>query len=607
MIMIYHKNNTKEKISNGLESRKKKGGDEGDRDCSKPMEEAPPTKKMKAAGSPEDVALMSSAQKTKCPYLDTINRTVLDFDFEKVCSVSLTNLNVYACLVCGRFFQGRGKNTHCYTHSVQMGHHVFMNLGSCRIYCLPDNYEVSDSSLDDIVRALRPSFSVEQISRLNANKNLARDIFGVSYLPGFIAMNNLKQTDYINAVVHALAHVTPLRDFFLVPENYAQSKSQLVHRFGELMRKIWSKDNYKSCVSPHELVQAVTVTSKRRFVIGKQAEGVEFTSWLLNALHQGIGGTKKSGSSIIHEVFQGKVRVTTRQRKTAAVKRKEEELRQAAAGTSGEPPNEPTAEVAAIKPADGGEETDDGDMSEEDAVAMADWSKDTTDVPFLILSLEIPATPLFKDSQGGKVIPQVPLFDVLEKYNGEKYTDILRAGYQQRKRYSLLKLPPFIIFHLSRFTKNNFYMEKNPTIVTFPVKNLDLRDYLKLAADIGFPSDDQVAGMGVSELRQILKHHDIDATMCVEKADLVEYVKDKVLANITSKYDLVANICHDSPPGQKKDSQMSPLEAGSYRVHIQNRATAQWYEIQDLHVQETMPQLVGLSESYMLVYERQGA
>ena len=72
-----------------------------------------------------------------------------------------------------------------------------------------------------------------------------------------------------------------------------------------------------------------------------------------------------------------------------------------------------------------------------------------------------------------------------------------------------------------------------------------------------------------------------------------------------SRYDLLANICHDSPPGQKKESQMSPLEAGSYRVHIQNKATSQWYEIQDLHVQETMPQLVGLSESYMLIYERQ--
>lgn len=32
---------------------------------------------------------------------------MLDFDFEKVCSVSLSNLNVYACLVCGKYYQGR--------------------------------------------------------------------------------------------------------------------------------------------------------------------------------------------------------------------------------------------------------------------------------------------------------------------------------------------------------------------------------------------------------------------------------------------------------------------------------------------------------------------
>jgi len=71
------------------------------------------------------------------------------------------------------------------------------------------------------------------------------------------------------------------------------------------------------------------------------------------------------------------------------------------------------------------------------------------------------------------------------------------------------------------------------------------------------------------------------------------------------RYDLLANIVHDSPPGQKKESQMSPLDAGSYRVHVKNKATDQWYEIQDLHVQETMPQLVALSESYMLIFERQ--
>lgn len=39
-------------------------------------------------------------------FLDTVNRYMLDFDFEKLCSVSLSNLNVYACLVCGKYYQG---------------------------------------------------------------------------------------------------------------------------------------------------------------------------------------------------------------------------------------------------------------------------------------------------------------------------------------------------------------------------------------------------------------------------------------------------------------------------------------------------------------------
>lgn len=44
-------------------------------------------------------------QRQICPYLDTINRHVLDFDFQKLCSISLSNLNAYCCLVCGKYFQ----------------------------------------------------------------------------------------------------------------------------------------------------------------------------------------------------------------------------------------------------------------------------------------------------------------------------------------------------------------------------------------------------------------------------------------------------------------------------------------------------------------------
>jgi len=42
-----------------------------------------------------------------CPYLDTVKRSFLDFDFEKLCSVSLSDQNVYGCLVCGKYFQGK--------------------------------------------------------------------------------------------------------------------------------------------------------------------------------------------------------------------------------------------------------------------------------------------------------------------------------------------------------------------------------------------------------------------------------------------------------------------------------------------------------------------
>ena len=44
-----------------------------------------------------------------------------------------------------------------------------------------------DSSLDDIKRALFPSFSPLEIARLDSNTTLVRDVHGVSYLPGMYA------------------------------------------------------------------------------------------------------------------------------------------------------------------------------------------------------------------------------------------------------------------------------------------------------------------------------------------------------------------------------------------------------------------------------------
>ncbi|XP_071736858.1 uncharacterized protein [Rutidosis leptorrhynchoides] len=431
-----------------------------------------------------------------CPYLDTVNRQVLDFDFEKFCSVSLSNLNVYACLVCGKYFQGRGQKSHAYTHSLEAGHHVYINLRTEKVYCLPDGYEINDPSLDDIRHVLNPRFSRDQVLQLDRNRQWSRALDGSDYLPGMVGLNNIVNTDFVNVTIQSLMRVTPLRNFFLIPENYMHSKSVLVHRFGELTRKIWHARNFKGQVSPHEFLQAVMKASKKRFRIGTSSDPVEFMSWLLNTLHSDLKSSRTK-SSIIHKCFQGELEVVKE---------------------SGSAGNNIVAE--------------------------------TSRMPFLMLGLDLAPPPLFKDVMEKNIIPQVPLFNILKKFDGESVTEVVRPRIA-RMRYRVTKLPQYLILHMRRFTKNNFFVFYLSVSVNFPVKNLELKDYIPLPT----PKENE---------------------------------------KLRSKYDLIANIVHDGRPGE-----------GPYRVFVQRKSEELWYEMQDLHVAETLPQMVALSETYMQIYEQQ--
>jgi U4/U6.U5 tri-snRNP-associated protein 2 len=157
--------------------------------------------------------------KIECPYLGTIKRHFLDFDFEKVCSISQSRLNVYACLICGKYFQGRATNTHAYIHSLEKDHHLFINLNDQRIYCLPDGYGVQESSLNDIKYNCKPLFSRTEIDKLDQREVICKALDGSEFLPGSIGLNNIKRTDYVNVIIQALSRVTTIRNFFLVYEN----------------------------------------------------------------------------------------------------------------------------------------------------------------------------------------------------------------------------------------------------------------------------------------------------------------------------------------------------------------------------------------------------
>src|SRR5947208_1850762 len=125
-------------------------------------------------------------------------------------------------------------------------------------------------------------------------------------------MNNIKENDYFNVVIHALAHVTPLRNFLMLED--LCSKPELVHRFSILVRKIWNPRAFRSHVSPHELLQEIALRSNKKFTLTIQSDPVDFLSWFLNNLHLALGGSKvKPGSSIVQKVFQGKLKVQSQQ------------------------------------------------------------------------------------------------------------------------------------------------------------------------------------------------------------------------------------------------------------------------------------------------------
>lgn len=117
-------------------------------------------------------------------YLDTVNRTVLDFDFEKLCSVTLSNINVYACLVCGKYFQGRGPKSQAYFHALEVGHHVYVNMQTKKVYVLPEGYEVKSKSLEDIKFVVDPRLSKNEVVGLDREGKDAWDLSGKKYRPG---------------------------------------------------------------------------------------------------------------------------------------------------------------------------------------------------------------------------------------------------------------------------------------------------------------------------------------------------------------------------------------------------------------------------------------
>ena len=412
---------------------------------------------------------------TNCPYLYTINRKALDFDAAKICSVTMSKNDVYCCLVDGQYFKGRGQKSPAYFHALNTGHYLYMNVENGQVFCLPDNYEVHDSTLNDIKDALLPVFLPSDILSLESRSLQEQVTFhGDTYIPGYMVLNNLGCTDSINCVVQILSILSPLRNRFLLLSNATDgdntlldndiSKNKkklmkkemkdrpgLLYAFSDILKRIWSLRNPKAIISPHTLVEQISNHSKGRFKIGKAVDIIQLLTWTLNELHVGLGGKpNKTKSSVIFQALRGEVKIRSERIEYIQIQKSKEEN------------NENDHQEIDLDEDD--EDVEDENKAIEDALLALQKEEleeknasgieqkfvdETVTRPFLFLSLDLPEKRVYKNMRTKrKDVIESSLDDLLLKYNGQNWTV---GKNKTRMQYRITMLPEYLIFHLPRF------------------------------------------------------------------------------------------------------------------------------------------------------------
>jgi Ubiquitin carboxyl-terminal hydrolase len=147
---------------------------------------------------------------------------------------------------------------------------------------------------------------------------------------------------------------------------------------------------------------------------------------------------------------------------------------------------------------------------------------------------------------------QVPIYELLHKFDGVREHEATATG---RRTLRLLSLPRYLLLSITRFTKNRFFVEKNPTIVNFPAKNLNL------------------------------------------KGSIAELPRKAHAPPPVYGYNLLASISHVGP-GRPE---------GVYKAFVHRAAEGTWVEVQDLLLQETQAEAVVITEAYLQARRLRGA
>ena len=213
-----------------------------------------------------------------------INLQKLDFDLPVYCTVNHSTNNVYCCLQCGKFLQGRNQQSPAFQHSIASRtdttpHNLFVNLQTTGFYWLPQNVKVNLDEIDNdnlktlfkqVQNCIKPTFNNDTVRKLpfDCYTLIDRD----KYVTGFIGINGSNSSNWsighINVILLLLSHIKPIRDYFLLSAevDIGRSNNRLVNIVSLLIQKLWSPVLLRTHISSSELINYLMIEHNSIFL-----------------------------------------------------------------------------------------------------------------------------------------------------------------------------------------------------------------------------------------------------------------------------------------------------------------------------------------------------
>jgi len=289
-----------------------------------------------------------------------------------------------------------------------------------------------------------PKFDRSQKPSLISARNFA-GVWGTQK-PGLTGLKNLGNTCYMNSILQCVSNTPPLAHYFVsrsfeedVNEKYSKTRGQIAREFAEVLKHLWSSQ-YKS-ISASDLKSRVG-RHKFEFAGRDQQDSHEFLLSLLEWLHEDVNKVPKP-SCMPEQNNKDRRDVSAAKRHWINyLERNQSIIVQLFCGQ--------TRSVVRCH------------LCQGESVTYREFTN---------LTLPLP-----------EHSNRTSLRECMELYLREEHIDEFKCDLCKRtgkvtKKTDIVKFPPLLIIHLSRFYQDGMYTRKKQNFVNFDLKNLNMSHY----------------------------------------------------------------------------------------------------------------------------------